>query len=107
MSIFAYLCIVKLTSKNMVLSFVLLMGILLNYNIYYQYSTIPENIELTSENTSSNNISSDSEINIEEPISNKIEIVSSLGINKQDTHFKMTGLPFSTCFSVWQPPKVY
>lgn len=83
------------------------MGILLSYSIYFQHRNFSVIIELTPENDSTSNwLSSDSEIHEDDQITNKTEFTSTFIIDNQFTGLISTGLLFRPSFTVWQPPKI-
>lgn len=95
------------SQKNIVFGILFLLGILFTYSIFIQSSNTLSNIELASEeNSTSNCIISDSDIQDHDQNLNNIENFSVFTNYPQLNHFHnacLLGLPF---FSIWQPPKL-
>lgn len=97
----------KIAKKDIVFSIVFLMGALLSFNIYFQQSNFSERIELISENNSTSNcLSSDSEIHDDEQITSKLDTLFNFGVYNQSTSLLFTGQLIRPSFTIWQPPKL-
>ena len=96
----------KFTQKNVFLIIVFLLGIITNYNAYFQYGTTSLPIELISENNSTlNGFSPDSEKYQEDQITYNRKTISSGGVNHQPSSYVVTSLLNLPSFTIWQPPK--
>lgn len=102
-----YLCSVKFIQKNIVFSIVLLLGMLLSYNAYFQYNNSSSSIKITVENNlTSNCFGSDSEILAEDQLTCATEFLSAVKKNTENNHFFFTSRLSRPFFAVWQPPKL-
>lgn len=97
----------QIAQKNIVFRIVLLMGMFLSYSIYFQHSNYSAIIEVTSENNSTSNwLSSDSEIHEDDQITNKTEINSDCIDDDHPTGLLISGQLLQPSFTIWQPPKI-
>ena len=96
----------NLCPKNIVNSIVLLVGMLLCYNIYFEQSDTSSLVELNAENSSSSNfIDLDFEINEEDQIVHRLEFLLMVKKYTQHNHFHFTRKSSQPFYTVWQPPK--
>jgi len=84
-----------------------LMGILLGYSIYSQFSSISLSVETTAENDSSSScFDFNSEVYEEDQIVCETEFVAVAEVYTQHQYLHITCLLSQPSFSVWQPPKL-
>jgi hypothetical protein len=96
-----------LTRKNLILSIVFIMGMILSYGIYYQYNNSRLKIEFVSQSSSSSeSFTADSGIHEEDQVIDKVEILSFVGINKSAIIIAVNLQLSQPSFSFWQPPKI-
>ncbi len=107
MFVSGYICSVKIIQKNIVYGLVLLLGMLLTYNVYFQYINTSLSIGIAAENNlTSTCFGSDSEILSEDQIICSMEFLSAGKKNEDNSHFLSTSRLSRPFFAFWQPPKL-
>lgn len=97
----------KSNGKNLLISMMLLLGMLLCYNIYFQQKNSSSPIELSDENDSSSVITDiDLDLNEEVQIIYELEFFPIVQNFTQHQHFHFTNRFARPFFPVWQPPKL-
>lgn len=95
------------SSKNILVTFTVIIGMLLSYGIYYTTINPSFNTEITAENnSSSDNLMSTADASADDQISACYEI-SNFDINLPENKILSSFFVLSQpSFSIWQPPKI-